>query len=220
MAVGDVTSRTVTVAVQVAVFPLPSATVNVTVLDPRFEQVNALWETDCAVAVPQLSVEPLLICDAVMLALLPLKLTVMFWQSAVGGVTSRTVTVAVQVAVFPWPSFTVNVTVFAPKLAHVKLVADKPKFVVPQLSVEPLSTCEAVIVALLPLKFTVTFWQSAVGGVTSRTVTVAVQVAVLPLPSATVNVTTFAPRFEQVNALWETDCAVAVPQLSVEPLLT
>ena len=155
-----------------------------------------------------------------MLALLPLKLTVMFWQSAVGGVTSRTVTVAVQVAVFPWPSFTVNVTVFAPKLAQVKLVADRPKLGVPQLSVEPLLICDAVILALPPLKFTVMFWQSAVGGVTSRTVTVAVQVAVLPLPSFTVNVTVFAPKFEQVKLLGDTDCAVAVPQLSVEPLLT
>ena len=76
------------------------------------------------------------------------------------------------------------------------------------------------MLALLPLKFTVMFWQSAVGGVMSRTVTVAVQVAVLLLPSLTVNVTTFAPRFEQVKLLWETDCAVAAPQLSVELLLS
>ena len=76
------------------------------------------------------------------------------------------------------------------------------------------------MLALLPLKFTVTFWQSAVGGVTSRTVTVAVQVAVLPLPSFTVNVTVLDPRCAQVKLLWETDCAVAVPQLSVEPLLS
>ena len=219
MAVGGVTSRTVTVAVQVAVLPLPSLAVNVTVFAPKFAQVKLVADRP-KLGVPQLSVEPLLICDAVILALPPLKFTVMFWQLAVGGVTSRTVTVAVQVAVLPLPSLAVNVTVFAPKLAHVKLVVERPKLGVPQLSVEPLLVCDAVILALPPLKLTVMFWQSAVGGVTSRTVTVAVQVAVLPLPSFTVNVTVFAPRFEQVKLLGDTDCAVAVPQLSVEPLLT
>ena len=156
-----------------------------------------------------------------MLALLPLKFTVMFWQSAVGGVMSRTVTVAVQVAVLLLPSLTVNVTTFAPRFEQVKLLWETDCAVaVPQLSVEPLLICEAMMLALLPLKFTVMFWQRAIGGVTSRTVTVAVQVAVFPLPSLTVNVTVLDPRFEQVNALWETDCAVAVPQLSVELLLS
>ena len=219
-AVGAVLSRMVTVPVQVEVLPLPSLTVKITVLGPTFEQLKLLWETDCGVGVPQLSVEPLLSCEAVMVALLPLKFTVMFWQRAVGGVLSRTVTVAVQVAVLPLPSATVNVTVLGPKCAQVKLLWETDCAVaVPQLSVEPLLSCEAVMFALFPLKFTVMFWQRAVGAVMSRTVTVAVQVAVFPLPSATVNVTTFAPRFEQVKLLWETDCAVAVPQLSVELLL-
>ena len=48
----------------------------------------------------------------------------------------------------------------------------------------------------------------------STTVTVAVQVAVFPLPSFTVRVTVFAPRLAQVNALGVTDTRFTVPQLS------
>ena len=67
---------------------------------------------------------------------------------------------------------------------------------------------------------TVTFWQSAVGSVTSRTVIAAVQVAVLPLTSVTVRVTVFGPAtFAQVNALLFR-LKLAMPQASVEPLFT
>jgi hypothetical protein len=47
--------------------PLLSVTVNVTVLAPKFEQVNELGET-VTVAIPHASFDPLLICAAVMVA--------------------------------------------------------------------------------------------------------------------------------------------------------
>jgi hypothetical protein len=65
------------------------------------------------------------ICAAVILAVLPLKLTAIFWQTTVGAVASLTVTTAVQVAVLPCPSLAVSVTVFAPKLLQVKTLGDK-----------------------------------------------------------------------------------------------
>ena len=81
-------STTVTVAVHVREFPAASKTVSVTVFAPRLAQVNELGETVMDV-IPQLSLEPLLICAAVILAVPPaLKLTVMFWQTAVGRTLS------------------------------------------------------------------------------------------------------------------------------------
>ncbi len=61
---------------------------------------------------------------------------------------SVTVTVEVQVELFPFPSFTVSVTVFGPISAHVNAEVLMLKLAVPQLSELPLSTSEAVIVAL------------------------------------------------------------------------
>ena len=60
-------------------------------------------------------------------------------QSAVGGVVSTTVTIAVAVEIFPLTSVTVNVTVFAPISLHVKEVESKAKLAIPQLSVDPSS---------------------------------------------------------------------------------
>ena len=213
-------SRTVTVAVQVAVLPLPSATVRVTTFDPRFEQVKALWDTTCAVGVPQLSVELLLTWEAVMVALFPLKFTVMFWQRAVGGVTSRTVTTAVQVAVLPLPSLAVKVTTFAPRFEQVKPLGDTDcAFTAPQLSVEDpvFNTCAAVKLALFPLKFTVIFWQTAVGGVLSCTVTTALQVALRPLLPVTVKTTVLFPRLEQLKPLGETPMLWMPPTALLPP---
>jgi len=78
----------VTVAVQVDEFPFTSVTVSVTVFAPTFAQEKDEGET-FKLAIPQTSELPLLICVAVMVAAPDeLKLTVMFWQTAVGGVTS------------------------------------------------------------------------------------------------------------------------------------
>jgi hypothetical protein len=72
---------------------------------------------------------------------------------------SVTVTVAVQESEFPFPSLTVRVTVFAPISSQSKVLISKLKFVVPQLSLEPLLIWEGVIVAcpVLGFKATVIF---------------------------------------------------------------
>jgi hypothetical protein len=161
-------SITVTVAVQVEVFPFASVTVKVTVFAPTLAHVNAEGETESE-AIPQASVEPLLTCAAVIVALPnELRFSEIFWQMAVGAVTSTTVTVAVQVEVFPFTSVTVSVTVFAPTLAQVNEEGETESEAIPQLSELPLLTCAAVIVAFpAALRFTVIFWQTAVGATLS-----------------------------------------------------
>jgi len=73
----------------------------------------------------------------------PFNATVTFWQTAVGAVTSCTVTVAVQVLVLPEPSVAVNVTALAPTLAHPKDEGATETVGVPQLSLLPLFTAAA-----------------------------------------------------------------------------
>ena len=48
---------------------------------------------------------------------------------------------------------------------------------------------------------TVISWQTATGAILSSTVTVAVQLSLLPLPSVTVRVTVLAPTSAQVNVV-------------------
>lgn len=70
---GLIVSSTVTVPEQVRTFPEASVAVRVTVLLPRLAQEKEVWLSD-RVGVPQLSVEPLLNCAVVRLAVpLPLK---------------------------------------------------------------------------------------------------------------------------------------------------
>ena len=59
-----------------------------------------------------------------------------------------TVTVEVQVVLFEEASAAVSVTVFAPTVAQVKLFTSIVVLLIAQLSLEPLSTSPAVIVAL------------------------------------------------------------------------
>ena len=64
-------------------------------------------------------------------------------------------------------SVTVNVTVFGPKSAVVKLFGETLNVTAPQLSELPLSTSAPTIDATPPTKLTVMFLQTAVGGVLS-----------------------------------------------------
>ena len=85
-----------------------------------------------------------------------------------GPLVCVTVTVAVQVSVFPHWSVTVRVTVFGPKSALVKLLGLTLKVTAPQLSELPLSTSAPVMVAFpLASKPTVVSWHNAVGAVVS-----------------------------------------------------
>jgi hypothetical protein len=217
LAIGAVLSKTVTVAVQVAVLLLGSVTVSVTVFAPLFEQVKSVWLSDRLT--PQASVELLFTAAAVVLPLpVASSVTVTFWQMATGAVLSMTVTVAVQVAVLLLGSVTVSVTVLAPLLEQVKEVWLSDRLT-PQASEDPLFTAAAVVLPLPPAsKVTVTFWQLATGAVLSITVTVAVQVEALLLPSVAVRVTVFAPLLEQVKAVWLSDKLTL--QASEEPLFT
>ena len=65
-----------------------------------------------------------------------------------GLLLSTTATVAVFESVLPLASVTVKVTVFTPRFEQVKLVLSNTIVATEQLSVEPLSICAAVIVAL------------------------------------------------------------------------
>lgn len=140
----------------------------------------------------------------------------------VGGVVSWTVTVAVQVAVLPWPSLTVRVTVLGPMLAQVKeLGLTDCGLTVPQLSDPELNTSAGVMLPV-PLAFRVTVagLQVTVGARLSTMVTVAVQVLTFPLPSLAVRVTVFPPIFAQVKEFGLTETRFTVPQLSDPELKT
>ena len=143
---GLTVSDTVTVAVPVLIFPLTSVTVKVTVLFPIFEQVKLLGEI-VLVDIPHASLEPLSICDAV-IVLFPVasNCTEMFCVNTTGLTVSDTVTVAVPVFIFPLTSVTVKVTVLFPIFEQVKLLGKIVVVAIPHASLDPLFTCDAVIV--------------------------------------------------------------------------
>src|SRR5207244_3612358 len=137
MATGATGSTTVTVAVQVWLLPWLSVAVSVTRLVPMLGQsklvlfglgvamagaaVMELCRLQLAIA--QTPLLPLSICAGVMVAWpVASSWTVRSWQTATGATGSITVTVAVQVWVFPWLSVAVSVTIFAPTLLQSKLV--------------------------------------------------------------------------------------------------
>jgi hypothetical protein len=115
IAVGGVTSCIVIVDVQVEVLPEASVTERLTVCVPTSAHVYAMLVGRNVNVPPQLSVEPLFIWAAVTVALPePSRVAVTSWHVATGGVASFTVTVAVQVAIFPDASDTVKVYEFEP----------------------------------------------------------------------------------------------------------
>lgn len=116
-------------------------------------------------------------------------------QAMIGRMASVTVTVAEQVPVRAAASVTVSVTVLAPNCAQVNVVVDKAKPKAPvavQLSLDPLFTVDAVVLALPePFKAIVTGWQTAIGLVRSATVIViALLVAVMGNAQGSLEVTT------------------------------
>ena len=125
------------------------------------------------------------------------------------------VTIEVHVALFELLSVTVRTTVFGPKLLQLKVVLLKARLTLPQTSELPLFTA-APLVETVPALFRLKliFLHSAAGGVMSATVTTAVQVFELPLPSFTVKTTVLVPRFAQLNVLGNTETWFTVPQLS------
>ena len=123
--------------VQVDVFPEASVTVKVALLTPR--SVHVKVDCDTLIVNVQLSVLPSLIIAAVKLAVPDaFKYNVSALQFAAGAIVSNTVTTATQVDVFPSASVAVNVTLFAPASAQVK-IESVIVTVTEQLSVLPLS---------------------------------------------------------------------------------
>ena len=89
-----ISPKTVTVDVQVLLFPVTSFTVSVTVLLPMLEQLNDDLETLNDTGL-QLSKLLLFIIDSVIVAVPPTNVTVTALQIAVGAVISCTVIVCV-----------------------------------------------------------------------------------------------------------------------------
>jgi hypothetical protein len=145
---GTTLSWTITVAVLEAEFPLLSVQVRVTVLVPRLLQVKAEGLTALD-EIAQLSVE-LLSTSVAVIAAFPeaFSWTVMFLVDTVGAILSWTVTDAVLEAKFPLSSVQVRVTVLVPRLLQVKAEGLTTLDEMAQLSVVPLSTSDATMVAL------------------------------------------------------------------------
>ena len=103
----------------------------------------------------------------------------------VGSTLSSTVTVAVAVSELPPGSVTVRVTVTGdPTSLHEKLVISSDELAMLQLSVEPFSMSQAVMLATpLASSCTVIFCAAATGSVTSCTVTVVAVAALVVDPS-------------------------------------
>ena len=122
LAVGLVSSTTVTVVVQVEELPAASVTVNSTWFAPIIVQSKSVMSI-AVVSIPQLSVEPLFISAAVIDAFPVASRAIVNGdtQLAIGFVLSSTVTVAVQLSLFPLVSVTVSVTVFAPNMEQSKV---------------------------------------------------------------------------------------------------
>ena len=112
--VGGVLSTTVTVAEQLALFPLGSVTVRVTEFGPLLAHVNVLGVT-VRVAMAQLSLLPLSTSAPVMVALPDaFSATVMFLHTAVGGIGSVTKNVVVHTVKLLLASLTVKMTLVVP----------------------------------------------------------------------------------------------------------
>ena len=170
---------------------------------------------------PQLSNDPLSISEGSKVPVPAVSSTrVKVFALTVGETVSRTVTLEVQDAVLPEASVPVRVTGTAvPRSEQLKLVLLKNNNKVPgQLSVDPLFTSAGLIVAEPDWsRKTVIFLQTITGVVLSCTLTIALQVEIIPVLSVTVRVTLLDPIFEQVNVLGETIRLIIVPSGSYEP---
>src|SRR5260370_22022520 len=196
--VGGVTSRTVTVAVAMALLPLLSVTVRVTMLAPSLEQ-SKLDGLTARLVMAKVSVEALSTCAAVMLAMpVASRFTTMSCVWTVGGVASRTVTVAVALALLPLLSVNVRVRMLAPWVEQSKLDGLPTRLVMAQLSLEALSTCAAVMLAWpLPSKIGRASCGGRVGVSAAAVALKEEELALVPPLSVTVRGPVLAPSFEQ-----------------------
>ena len=191
--------------------PLPSRTVQITVLVPTGNVAGALFVT---VTAPQLSAvvgTPRFTFVATQRPAAVATVT-RAGHPSVGGSGSVTVTVNWHVLVLPLASTAVFVTVVTPTGNALPLVRLLVTFVTPQLSLALTVNCTLLRLhrpaSALNTRFV---GHMSVGGCASRTITSCTQFAVLLLPSHAVHTTTFVPTGKVVGALFVT---VTVPQLS------
>ena len=126
-------------ASQVAVFPLLSVTVKITVFDPISSQPKFVWLILKVRSSSQLSKLPPSTSSAVIVATpVSSNAIVIFSQSTVGGASSTIVTVVVQVATLPLASVAVMVIVCSPSCVQSQVsISNSIKAVASQLSGTP-----------------------------------------------------------------------------------
>ena len=132
---------------QVEVLPSISVANHVTMVLPTLNTTGASFEID--------NIEQLSAAVAGVKAAIPaehnpgsLLTEISIGQVITGSMVSTTSMIPEQVAVFPPISVTVKVTLLEPKLAQVNELATIDKITIEQLSEEPPSTSEPVMVAL------------------------------------------------------------------------
>jgi hypothetical protein len=196
--VGNSVSITVTVWLAVAKLPLPSTTVQITVVVPIGNVAGALFVT---LATEQLSAVIGVPSTTPVAAHGALAGTVMFnGAEIVGNVASFTTTICVAVAMFPEASVTVHVTVVVPNKNNAgALLVTVATW---QLS-DVIGVPKATTAPEHPfVEVTSTFCGATSDGlIVSTTVTVWLAVAVLPAASVTVHVTVVKPSTKVVGAL-------------------
>jgi hypothetical protein len=143
-------------------------------------------------------------------------------QTTTGAVLSLIVTGTSQLLVLPEPSVAVTVMVVEPPLMLPKATPAGGFCVsvtTEQLSASSVMPGSTFGTTSLQLDTVIGAGQVKVGAVTSRTVTSATQMLVLPAPSVTVSVTLFSPRFEQLKLVLLAANVSVAGQLSVDPPL-
>src|SRR5439155_1038892 len=210
---GASVSLTVTVKLHVAELPWPSLALQFTVLGPR-AKLLPLAGVQVTVAVPQLSVA--VTAKVTLLAQVPAEvLTLMLaGQVMTGSSLSLTVTVKLHVALFPWPSLALQVTVVGPRAKLLPLAGVQVTVAAPQLSVAV--AVKVTLLAQVPPEVLTLMLagQVTTGASASLTVTVKLHVALLPWPSSALQFTVVGPR-AKLLPLAGVQVTVAVPQLSV-----
>src|SRR5207253_357818 len=189
---GDCTSFTVTVKLHVALLPLASVAVLVTVVVPT-AKLLPLAGTLAMFVTAQLSVA--VTTNVTLLEHVPANTftTRLVEQVIVGGSVSVTVTVKLHVVLLPLVSVAVLVTVVVPTAKLLPLAGTLAMFVTAQLSVAV--TTNVTLLEHVPANtFTTRLVEQVItGDCTSFTVTVKLHVALLPLASVAVLVTVVVP---------------------------
>jgi hypothetical protein len=216
-------SFTVTLNEQVAVLPLASVTTKVFVVTPIGNTEPDASPTVCVITCPgQLSVDVLVYVTTAPHTPASLLTVIGALHVIVGACVSFTVTVNEQVAVLPDASVTTNVLVVTP-IGNTEPDASPTVCVITcpgQLSVDVLVYVTTAPQLFKSLLTTIGALHVIVGACVSLTVTLKLQVAVLPLASVTTNVLVVTPIGNTEPDANPAVCVITCPgQLSVDVLV-